>query len=200
MIKSITDEYCGIHFIIRSWVLDLKLNSLFYSTSKEIMICFIIFSRYFGFVAQLISKITECFICFDRFIILEPSRTNSNRKISKIIYLLLIIYSFLFYTYKFFQNRVVPITKITPNMTFFTVETDSNRVFKLIDFFHSFIKDFSCLLISFIFNFLNLHTILNLSKMDLDELNDVLFNKMYEYLTNIISEPRNKKIDIINEN
>lgn len=182
MIKSITDVYCGIHFIIRSWVLDLKLNSVFYSSSKEIMICFIIFSRYMGFVVQLISKVTECFISYDRFIILKPSNRNSSSKTSKIIYCLLIIFSFIFYIYKFFQNRV-PIVKIEHNITFYSVETRPEKVFKYIDFLHSFMKDFLCLLISFIFNLINLYSILG-------------FSKKKRYLT---KNDKKSKIDKINK-
>jgi hypothetical protein len=42
-------------------------------------------------------------------------------------------------------------------------------------------------------------SILELSKIDLDELNDVLLNKMYDYVTDLIAEPRNRKINIIND-
>jgi hypothetical protein len=42
-------------------------------------------------------------------------------------------------------------------------------------------------------------SILELSKIDLDELNDMLLNKMYDYVTDLIAEPRNRKINIITD-
>ena len=42
-------------------------------------------------------------------------------------------------------------------------------------------------------------SILELSKTNLDELNEMLLNKMYNYVTDLIAEPRNRKINIIND-
>ena len=42
-------------------------------------------------------------------------------------------------------------------------------------------------------------SILELSKIDLDELNDMLLNKIYDYVTDLIAEPRNRKINIITD-
>ena len=164
MIKSITDAYCGINFLLRSWSMVLKYNSNFFSESKFQMICFLIFSRYLGFVIQLISKITECFACFDRLIILKPSYKNKTNFLTKILYICLIMFSFLFYIYKFFQNKLVIVELDKTNKTLYTVETDVSSHYLIIDFIHSFLKDFFCLLLSFAFNILTLIIVIRSSR------------------------------------
>ena len=158
MLKSIADGYFGIRFCFADFIDKGLFNSNLKSTSFILIVLYLIFMIYFGFVAQLISKITECFACFDRFIVLIPSQQNKNRKLIKILYISSIMFSFLFYTFKFFQFQIVQINEPNSTVTFYRVSADSRntQLFKYIGFMHSFLRDFLSVLISFCFNLFTL--------------------------------------------
>jgi hypothetical protein len=151
LVKSIVDTYLSTVFIMNNFF-NNEVAAI--NRQKILKQSYLFFGVYMIFVFQLVSMFLEVAISFNRYRSLT-NRTNFRfmDKLSyKIAMLLMFLYSFLFYIYKFFEISIV------------TAETNSSEIiylfvssnFSSIGIVQSIIRD--CLLV-FIILLINLFTI-----------------------------------------
>lgn len=165
MIKSIADLYIGFRFLFR----DIAENMIFHAKIKSkhffFMVLYVIFIKYLVSMAGLVSCISDCFSCLDRLIMCVPSWKNVKRTHVKLVYLALIVFFFLFYIFKFFEQSIIAVQikdpyNISLNSTWYQVNSDNKNYYYFI-FIHNLLKD---VLTGFISLILNLITFIFLKK------------------------------------
>ncbi len=158
LIKSITDAFIGFRFILR----DIIEKILFYpnslkSTSFFIILIYIIITKYLSWSVILISRISECCASFNRLIDLLISFKKLNKYLIRIAYIALVIFSFIFYIYRFFEYQVVRL-KTADNSTnviqYGFVRIKHSYLLDVIDLIHSLIKDIIFVSASVVINFI----------------------------------------------
>jgi hypothetical protein len=160
MIKSIADFYIGLRYLFR----DVVEKIIFYPKIKSnyyfFMTMYIIFLKYFVSVAGLVSRLSECFSSLDRLITCMPICKNMKKIRIKIAFLILILFWFIFYVFKFFEYRVIEIEKKNLTNKWYQVISDDEK-FYVFTYIHNIVKD---LLSGFISLILNLITFIFMKK------------------------------------
>lgn len=154
LIKSVSDGYFGLRFFIEGLILFYNPEKKFKDFSS---IMFYLISIYLGHVAQLISKVSECFGCFDKLLIfifcLNNSKTN---RIIKCLFVVLITFCILFPTYKFGEYQIEKSGFNTYNSSAFSYQlknySQENNFLATLKFIHSLFRDIIFLTFSFNFN------------------------------------------------
>lgn len=123
-----------------------------------------VFFVYFSFVTQLISVLCELAANFDRYKVLSKKFKAFNKLTYKHGISGMLIYSSLFYVYKFFERKIVKRSTKTNNTTseyyslIYTKFGSSDQVI-VFDFVHSLIRDAIIVALMFMLNMLTLSTI-----------------------------------------
>ena len=146
LIKSITDAFIGFRFILRDVVEKiLYYPNSFKSSSFFVILIYIIITKYLSWSFILISRISECFASFNRLIDLLISIKRLNKVIVRACYISLIIFSFTFYIYRFFEYQVVKLNSSYNSSNLIQqygfVRIKHSYLLDVIDFIHSLIKD-----------------------------------------------------------
>lgn len=148
--KSIFDFY---------YLFFLLLNPIFLCTDCHFtyeysFIVFQIITKYYlGFTCGLCSILCEIFASIDRYITL-CGNSKIYKKIPFYTFMILIcVFGFSFYSYKFFEYSISPVLVGNETLYFFK-ELTENKIFTILAFFHSFIRDLLCVLVQIVLDIL----------------------------------------------
>ena len=173
LVKSIADTYISIDVMV------IRSINLFKSDKSFVYQIFnLIFLRYIVLAFELISMFLEIASILNRYFTL----TRVNKKFENIGFktkvCIMVVYSFGFYTYRFFDEQIESYTDVNSNQTFYKLTINKlDSISIILGYIHSTVRDGICVLLIFILNIL---TLIKLRKM--------LKNKKHFQFTNASKE------------
>ena len=152
LIKSIADTYISIQpLITKLFNLSKSDKSYFYQVFN------LIFFNYFLVISELMSMFLEVASILNRYF----TFTKINKKLEKIGFksavIFMLVYSFGFYSYKFFDLKISSVVDYKTNETYFKLNTNKlGGIGIILGYIHSTVRDGICVLLLFILNILTL--------------------------------------------
>ena len=157
LIKSIADTLTYVIIMTQSASLSTAHKNYAYQ------VIYLIVNRYLLFVFELISMFLEIASILNRYF----AFTRINKKLEKIgfkaVVSFMLIYSFGFYVYKFFDEKIERATNINTNETYYKIAINTlGDISFVLGYIHSTVRDGICVLLILILNIL---TLIKLRKM-----------------------------------
>ena len=157
LIKSIADTLTYVIIMTQSASLSTAHKNYAYQ------VIYLIVNRYLLFAFELISMILEIASILNRYF----AFTRIHKKLEKIgfkaVVSFMLIYSFGFYVYKFFDEKIERATNINTNETYYKIAINTlGDISFVLGYIHSTVRDGICVLLILILNIL---TLIRLRKM-----------------------------------
>ena len=155
LLKSINDAMVSIRYILLQVFActDCEFERIY-----PIQVFNLVVLLYFGFITHLLSILFELAANIDRYFTININFRWCNRITYKQVTLVLILYSFAFYIFKFWGIQIE--TQLINNTTLIYNLDDTkfnlSNLGIVINFIHSIVRDGLCVLVMFAFNVLTL--------------------------------------------
>ena len=150
LIKSIVDTFIYILIIVIKSVNILKADKSF-----AYQVFNLIFFRYVSVALDLLSMFLEIASILNRYFAFTRMSKNFNKIGFKAIASFMLVYSFGFYFYRFFDEKIEAVTDYHSNETFFQLQNNKlGNLGIIFAYIHSVVRDGVCVLLIFILNIL----------------------------------------------